>query len=104
MTNYEKEQLAAAVKNIEAIMNNKLGTTAERREMLVQLNNYLFFLAEVQDHEHHIRLAYWEAAFEVYNYLRKTRQLERRVVGMRKDILLSMHKELRRLFEQPDKC
>jgi hypothetical protein len=100
MTNYENEQLATAVKNIEAIMNNKLSTTAERLEMLVQLKDYLFFLEDVQDHKHHIRLAYWEAAFEVYNYLRKTRQLERRVVGMRKDIVKSMHEELRRLVVQ----
>ena len=100
MTNYEKEQLATAVKNIEAVMNNKLSTKAERREMLVQLNEYLRFLEDVQDHEHHIRLAYWEAAFEVYNFLRKTRQLERRVVGMRQDIVKSMHEELRRLVVQ----
>ena len=101
MTNYEKEQLATAVKNIEAVMNNKLSTKAERREMLVQLNEYLFFLADVQGNEHHIRLAYWEAAFEVYNFLRKTRQLERRVVGMRQDIVKSMHEEIRRLVEEP---
>ena len=100
MTKYENEQLATAVKNIEAVMNNKLSTTAERREMLVQLNEYLRFLEDVQANLHHIRLAYWEAAFEVYNYLRKTRQLERRVVGMRKDIVKSMHEELRRLVVQ----
>ena len=102
MTNYENEQLATAVKNIEAVMNNKLSTTAERREMLVQLKGYLFFLEDVQDHKHHIRLAYWEAAFEVYNFLRKTRQLERRVVGMRRDLVDGMRKELQNLFVELD--
>ncbi|MBQ2208743.1 MAG: hypothetical protein II404_02120 [Prevotella sp.] len=98
MTKYEKEQLAIAKANIKAIMKKHKLNSDDNREMILMLKEYLFFLAGVQYEKHRIRLCYWEAAFEVYNYLRKTHQLERRVVGMRQDIVGGMHKALCDLF------
>ncbi len=102
MTKYEKEQLAIAMKNIKAIMKKHKGNDGDKTEMLLMLIEYLLFLDGVQSHKQRIRLSYWEAAFEVNNYLRKTHQLERRVVGMRRDIVDGMRNELENLFFELD--
>ena len=102
MTDYEKEQLAIAKANIKAIMKKHKGNKDDKSEMLLMLIKYLLFLDGVQLHKQRIRLSYWEAAFEVNNYLRKTHQLERRVVGMRRDIVDGMRNELENLFFELD--
>ena len=102
MTDYEKEQLAIAKANIKAIMKKHKGNDGDKAEMLLMLIKYLLFLDGVQLHKQRIRLSYWVAAFEVNNYLRKTHQLERRVVGMRRDIVDGMRNELENLFFELD--
>lgn len=97
MTKYETEQLAIAEKNIRAIIRRSTLRPEEKDDMLKQVKRYMHFLMGVQSNEHHIRLVYYEAAFEVYNYLRKTHQLERKVVGMRRDIVTGMHEVLQKL-------
>jgi hypothetical protein len=102
MTKYENEQLAIAKENIKAIMKKHKGNDGDKAEILWMLIEYLLFLDGVHSHKQWIRLSYWEAAFEVYNYLRKTHQLERRVVGMRRDLVDGMRKELQNLFVELD--
>lgn len=98
MTRYERKQLDTAIKNIKAIIRKHeqslLRTDADVEEMIGQLVAYVHYLCGVQNHEHRIRLAYWETAFQVYNFLRKTHQLERKVVGMKPSVLMPLIMEL----------
>ncbi len=78
----EIKHLSVAEVNIRNIMQRNFRDEKDRREMLEQVGEYLKFLCGVQAHRHTIRLAYFTAAYEVYNYLRVNRQLRQDVVGV----------------------
>ena len=78
----EIKHLSVAEVNIRNIMQRNFRDVKDRREMLEQVGEYLKFLCGVQAHRHDIRLAYFTAAYEVYNYLRVNRQLRQDVVGV----------------------
>ena len=90
--------LEQAEANIRHIMQRNFKKASDRQEMLEQLGEYFRFLCGVQGRRHLIRLAYYTAAYEVYNYLRVNRQLRQDVEGVDPEVRTEMEQMLSKLL------